>query len=383
MVVWHTVRSHTNYFLETRLKGLDGETRGLVAQTLERFVAERCDPAGRLARLKQGSPDYRLNRPLLSRLGVLGLTVPADDGGMGAGAADLSHALQVLAPGLVLEPVADHLVAASLLASGGIAERGALLGQAVSGDALRILVGPGQRGVHVTRSGSGFRISGTARVVPFAAQADEWLLAARGDDQRLNLLQVKPGQPGVRVAGFRLMDGRPAADLHFDGTQLGADAGLLAPTEAGRALAAAEDLWLLANVADAVGIMDHVLGLTREYLRTRTQFGVAIGTFQALQHRLADMQMVFLEARALLRSWALGLDAGSDDETLARLRRALPRVIPAAGRQIGQEAIQMHGGMGVTEELVISHCNARLQVTGSLLQAWLNVNAQTAATEAA
>jgi alkylation response protein AidB-like acyl-CoA dehydrogenase len=364
---------------------LDAETRTMVAQTLERFVAERYDPASRLARLKADPVDHRLNWPLLAELGVLGLPVPGDDGGMEAGVADLSDALQVLAPGLILEPVADALVATSLLAAAEGTGRAQALAEALSGQRICVTAGLpfAQEHLRIEAAEGAIRLYGTARVVPFAAQADAWLVAARDGEGQPYLLQVPAGQAGIRTSGFRLMDGRPGGDLHFEGARLDAGCVLLQPAQATAALAHAEDLRLAALASDAVGIMKYVLGLTREYLRTRIQFGVAIGTFQALQHRLADMQMAFLEAHALLRAWGLALDAGEDAETLARLRRALPRVVTRAGRQIGQEAIQMHGGMGVTEELAVSHCNARLQVTGSLLQPWIHATSGTAAWETA
>ena len=106
----------------------------------------------------------------------------------------------------------------------------------------------------------------------------------------------------------------------------------------------------------------------RDSLKTRVQFGAPIGTFQALQHRFADMHMDLLEARALMQAFAAALDR--DGGGAAPLADALARVLPGAGRRIAHEAIQMHGGMGVTEELIVSHYNARLQVLGGFLRAW-------------
>jgi alkylation response protein AidB-like acyl-CoA dehydrogenase len=365
--------------------GLDAETRTMVAQTLERFMADRYDPAKRLARLNSGEVDYRRNWPLLAELGVLGLPVAAEDGGMGAGAADLSGALQVLARGLILEPVADALVATALLASARDDNSAQSLELAVSGDRIWLMVGLpfAQERLRVETVDGETRLNGAVRAVPFAMQADEWLVAAQDGQGQTRLLSIPVKQAGVRISTFRLMDGRPACDLHFEAIKLDATCTWWQPGQASKALARAGDLRLMALVADAVGVMDHVLGMTRDYLRTRIQFGVAIGSFQALQHRLADMQMEFLEARALLQSWTQALDEGKDAAALARLRRALPRVATRAGRRIGQEAIQMHGGMGVTEELVISHCNARLQVTGSLLQPWIQAANENVDTETA
>lgn len=351
--------------------GLDAETRNMLGQTLERFLAEHYEPAHRLARLHGHAVDYRLNWPLLAELGVFALPFAAEHGGMDAAAIDVAHVLQVLASGLVLEPVAEQLVASALLASGPPDLAQEVVEAALEGRRISVVAGLSNRGLRVAQEGQQLRLEGTVNVVPFGAQADEWLVVAYTSANEARILRVPVKAPGVRVVNFRLMDGRPAADLHFDGVALDIGAECMPVDATQAALDRTGEAWLLARSADAVGVMDYTLRLTREYLRTRIQFGVAIGTFQALQHRLADMQMVFLEARALLRSWAAALDS-NDEIRKAPLRRALPRVISSAGRRIGQEAIQLHGGMGVTEELVISHCNARLQVTATLLQDWLN-----------
>lgn len=354
--------------------GLDSETRGLVAQTLERFVTERYDPAGRLARIKAPPVDYRAEWSLLAELGVTGLAFDADDGGMGAGVTDLSHALQVLATGLVLEPVAESAVlAASLLRLTHGGWRVPAVSGTIAGECLRVVVvaGPGVPVLRLEREGTSLRLDGTAPVVPYAAQADEWLVAARQDGGGPCIVRVAPSAPGVRVDAFRLMDARPAGDIHFEGAVIDPQQILMSGEEATKALAALADLTLAVRAADAVGIMGNLLAMTREYLRTRVQFGVAIGSFQALQHRLADMHMAYVEVRALLRSFTIAIDADAPANKLQPLRSALPRIVTQAGKRIGQEAIQLHGGMGATEELVVSHCNARLQVDATLLQPWL------------
>ncbi|MES2481266.1 MAG: acyl-CoA dehydrogenase family protein [Pseudomonadota bacterium] len=362
------------------MKGLDLETRTLVAQTLQRFVTEHYDPSARLHRLKTPPVDHRLHWPLLTELGVPGLAVSPDDGGLGGGAVDLAQALTTLAPGLVLEPVAEVLISTTLLAAG----QSPLLAATLAGETIPVPVGlrPGEVRPRLDLAAGSLRLSGRCSAVAFAAQADSWLVAAQGAQGAMHLLAVPATQNHVRVSPYRLMDGRPAADLVFDAGALEGAQVVLGPGRAESALARASDLWLMACAADAVGIMEQLLNTTRDYLRTRIQFGVAIGTFQALQHRLADMQMQFLEARALLRAWSRALDADDPPDQLNALRRALPRVLSQAGRGVGQEAIQMHGGMGVTEELVVSHCNARLRVIASLLQAQVQAT-QTTEPEAA
>lgn len=362
------------------MSGLDAETRAMVAHTLERFVAEHYEPARRLARLKGPSIDYRENWPLLAGLGLLGLPLPAELGGLDGGAADLAQALQVLAPGLVLEPVAEALVGAALLAAALPADS-PHIEELAAGEriAVAVNIAPPQW-LQARREGDAWRLRGMLQAVPFAAQADEWLLAARTDDG-VALLRMQRDGAGANIVPCRLMDGRPAADLRFEDTLVPAAA--LAVRDARATLARAGDLQLAARAADAVGIMERLLDIVRDYLRTRVQFGITLGTFQALQHRLADMHIACVEARTLLRSWCAALDAPADDGRLAELRRALPRVIGQAGRLVGQEAIQMHGGMGLTEELVVSHGNARLQATRTLLQPWIESGTHADVMEAA
>ena len=169
------------------------------------------------------------------------------------------------------------------------------------------------------------------------------------------------------------MDGRPAGDLRFNGVVLDDTQVWLRGDAAEAALTRAGDLALTVHGADALGCMERLLAITGNYLRTRVQFGVALGSFQALQHRYADMQMDMLEVRALVHAWAHGLDRGNDAVARASLASALARSVARAGPRIGHQAIQMHGGMGVTEELVVSHYNARLQVVAGFLQPWCTV----------
>ena len=354
---------------------MDAETRGLIGDTLDRLVGDVYQSAARLSRIKAGVIDYRLNWPLLAELGVLGLAYGEAQGGMGAGAADVAQALRVLARGLVLEPFAEAaVISAAVLGAGEPSQaREQAVVAASSGQRISIVVGLPRRadGPSLYRAGDTLRLQGSVQVVAYADQADEWLLAAREADSGETLvLRIARSHSGVAVRPFRLMDARPAADLCFDGVSLEPSQVWLRGTAADAALARAGDMALLAWGADALGAMEQLLRITGDYLRTRVQFGVALGTFQALQHRCADMQMDMLEVRALVQAYGRCLDDGAGAEAKATLQSALARVAARAGAHIGQEAIQMHGGMGVTEELVVSHYNARAQVLRGWLLAW-------------
>ena len=348
---------------------LDADTKRMIEDSLNRFVDEAYEPSLRLRRLHSPGLDHRLHWPTLAELGVLSLPVAESLGGIGGSTRDVADAIQVLARGLVLEPMIEAAVIAGavLQAGEGAAEA---VGRASTGEVLFILVG-GRKGdalqceAHANR----FVVSGTACVVPGAAQADRWLVAAFDAAGTRYVLQMSPKAAGVGVRAYRMMDGRQAADITFDAVALSSRELWLEGEGADAALARAAHQADSAYCADAAGVMRCLVSQTGDYLRTREQFGVAIGTFQALQHRLADMHMAALESNAMAREIARAIDAGGA-EHVEWLRYAAPAVAARCGRRVGHEAIQMHGGMGVTEELVISHYNSRLVVLEKLTARW-------------
>lgn len=348
---------------------LDADTKRMIEDSLNRFVDEAYEPSLRLARLHSPGLDYRTHWPTLAELGVLSLPVAESLGGIGASTRDVGDAVQVLARGLVLEPLIESGVIAAAVLQGGEGAADALA-QASTGEVLFILVG-GRNGdvLQCASRGDGFVVSGTARVVPGGAQADRWLVAVEDEAGHRRVLQLSPKAQGVDVCAYRMMDGRQAADLTFNAVPVPAEDLWLDGAAAETAVARAADQAVSAYCADAAGVMRCLVAQTGEYLRTREQFGVTIGTFQALQHRFADMHMAALEANAMAREIARAIDAG-DAARVQWLRYAAPAVAARCGRRVGHEAIQMHGGMGVTDELVISHYNSRLVVLEKLTARW-------------
>jgi alkylation response protein AidB-like acyl-CoA dehydrogenase len=348
---------------------LDADTKRMVEDSLNRFVDEAYEPSLRLKRLHSPDLDHRLHWPTLADLGVLSLPVPESMGGIGGSTRDVGDAIQVLARGLVLEPLIEGAVIAGAVLQAGEGAAQAV-GQASTGEVLNILLG-GRQGdaLQCTARGDAFVLSGTARVVPGAAQADRWLVAAHDEAGTPRVLQLSPQAEGVAVDRYRMMDGRQAADISFDAVTVPARQLWLEGAAAEAALARAAGLAVSAYCADAAGVMRCLVSQTGDYLRTREQFGVTIGSFQALQHRFADMHMAALEANAMAREIARAIDAG-DAARVQWLCYAAPAVAARCGRRIGHEAIQMHGGMGVTDELVISHYNSRLVVLEKLTARW-------------
>ena len=168
---------------------------------------------------------------------------------------------------------------------------------------------------------------------------------------------------------YRLLDGHPACDITFHDLLVPTSSVWLTGRAADVALERAALLAIAAYGVETAGILAQLVSMTGSYLTTRVQFGVALSNFQALQHRYADMHIEALECGALTRAFAAAIDR-SDEAHLSRLRLAVRISAAHASERVGQEAIQMHGGTGLTEELVVSHYNARLLVLAGLVAAW-------------
>jgi alkylation response protein AidB-like acyl-CoA dehydrogenase len=214
------------------------------------------------------------------------------------------------------------------------------------------------------RSGAMYRLDGHKGVVMHAGAADVLLVSARtsgeaADARGVSLFLVPRTAPGVTLDVYPTVDGQRAADVYLEGVELPAASRLGAEGDALAAVEAALDIGLAALCADAVGVMQALLDTTVDYVRERQQFGQPIGRFQALQHRIADM-LIHLEA-ARSMSYLAALRCTAED--VSERRRALSAakaVIGQAGRFVGQQAVQLHGGMGMTDELKVSHLFKRL-----------------------
>jgi alkylation response protein AidB-like acyl-CoA dehydrogenase len=351
---------------------LDSESKSIIEDTLSRFVEECYDPTARHTRLNNPPIDYRKYWPTLAELGVLGMPFEEAMGGLGGCAIDTADAIRVLAKGLIFEPFVEAaVIAGSVLAAGADAAKSeAAVAELIAGEKITVKVGgrpglmsgrPGYNGPFTAeKTPSGWRLSGKTRVVMYAAEADYWLVVAHQTESNGAIIfRVASDEVEAHIDQIRLMDGQSAADISFRQVDLTEDAVWLMDEAASAANERANLHAVSAYAADAVGCMAQLLKITGEYLKTRVQFGVPIGTFQALQHRFADMHMVYMEARAMSRSLATCLDGGALSEQRWRCFSALS-VVTAAGTKVGHESIQMHGGMGVTDELIVSHYNARL-----------------------
>jgi alkylation response protein AidB-like acyl-CoA dehydrogenase len=299
----------------------------------------------------------------LADLGLTGLAVPAEHGGLGFGAVEAMVVMEELGRGLVNAPFgAAALVAPALLARADAAVQAAWLPRIADGSAL-VVPAWQEHGVRyrldaaatiAAQTPSGWSLSGRKSLVPAGDEADAFIVSARVGPHAiapLGLFIVERARCAVR--GYPTHDGARAADV-----TLAASPAQLVTAEGAAALEFACDVGIAAACAEGVGLMDKLLAITVEYMNTRKQFGVAISSFQALRHRIADVKMQLELARSMsyFASLKLGDPAASRRRALAQAKVQLGQSM----RFVGQQCIQLHGGIGVTDEYIASHYFKRL-----------------------
>ncbi|WP_341889782.1 acyl-CoA dehydrogenase family protein [Variovorax sp. YR752] len=297
-------------------------------------------------------------------LGLLGAALPEAQGGLGLGLAAHLALLPTLGGALAAEPYLSTLViGAGLLQRHPGAMADALLARVVAGQAVLAFAHDEPHSRHardnvrtkLVREPDGWlKLDGRKAVVQAAPWASHFIVTARSD-KGLSLLVVPKDAPGVQLRAYRTRDGGRAADIAFDAVRLNADA--LLGTEGGALpqIEQALDEATLAVCAESIGILRRLMRDTLDYVRQRKQFGVPISSFQVLQHRLADMHMALEQADALTASVGEALAAGADAASRARAVSSAKVAVAKACRAVGQGAVQLHGGMGMTEELAVGH----------------------------
>ncbi|GGC89250.1 acyl-CoA dehydrogenase family protein [Chelatococcus reniformis] len=346
------------------------EEQVMLRDSVARYLGKAYDFDARQALLRSGAPWSKEAWRQFADLGVLALPLPEEVGGLGGSAADLVPVAETFGEHLTVEPWAFALTLAggALVAAGDNAAARRHLADLASGastgafayDEGRGLAAPAQIAMTAAPSGGGFVLDGEKRLVFGAAEAGFLVVAARaagraGDVEGLVLLLVDPHAPGVALTPFRTQDGRSAAHVRFDDVAVaGAD---VLMRDAHGVIAKLISDAILVLAAEAVGAMGALLRITGTYATTRKQFGVAIGTFQAVAHRLADMKIAHAKAYAsLMYSTALA-EAG---RLTARDVSVLKGQVGKLGRTIAEAAVQTHGGVGMTDELSVGHYMKRL-----------------------
>ncbi len=350
------------------------DEQNMLAEQVQRFMTARYGSEARRAIQKSPAGWSREVWTELVEMGVVSLLVPSEQGGLGGDPIDTMVVMNAFGQGMLLEPYWSSAVFATVLLSKlGGASAAKLLEGLGTGEHVAAVAHaePAARydrdRVQATakRTPNGYALTGAKCVVIGGGLADTLLFSARlqgGRGDGLSVFSVPRVSDGVRVREYRTIDGRAAADITLEDARvdgaalLGEEGGARGPLED------AHDVALAALCADAVGSMKALLDATGSYLQTRKQFGQPIGRFQALQHRMADMLIHFEQAKSMAYLAAMQCDA-KDLPTRRKALSAAKVVIGQSGRFIAQQAVQLHGGMGMADELDVSHYFRRITAT--------------------
>ncbi|MFZ5722911.1 MAG: acyl-CoA dehydrogenase family protein [Pseudomonadota bacterium] len=350
------------------------EEQNLLRDSVRKWVREHYEFERRRRRLREHGGHDPAHWAQMAGLGWLALPFAEEDGGLGGSLLDVTVVMEEFGKGLVLEPwLATVLLAGGILRrSASPAQRATLLPGIIDGTTQAALAfaepdsrhAPEAVTCSARRDGNGWQLSGRKIAVLNGDAAGFLVVVARTsgavrDRNGLSLFVVDAAATGVTRHGYPTIDGFRAADLRFDDVRLDGDALLGSEGGAWPVLEAVLDEAAVAVGAEAVGIMEALYKTTVEYTKTRKQFGVPIGSFQVLQHRMVDMFIHHEQAKSLLLMAAIRL-AGDDAVERRKAVSAFKAYIGKAGRLLGQQAVQLHGGMGMTDELAVGHYFKRL-----------------------
>ncbi|MDE2361690.1 MAG: acyl-CoA dehydrogenase family protein [Hyphomicrobiales bacterium] len=355
------------------------EEQRLLSDSLRRFVADRYDPDQRRRGVRDPRGFSQDVWSTFAELGWLGAPLPESVGGYGGGAIELMLTMEALGRGLVVEPfVANVVLGAGLLAHVGGKSAEDLCARMIAGETQLALAfaEPQARfdiedvATRAVREGDAWVIDGRKSMVLNARAADVLIVVCRTsgadrDQNGLSLFIVEARTAGVSVRPYHNHDGASSGDVHFARVRVGADALLGRLDEAAPALAEAIDRAAIAECAAAVGAMEWLVENTIAYLKTRVQFGKPLASFQVLQHRLVDMFVTLEEMRSLTIAAALALQGGAETERGKAVSAARVH-LGSAGRALAEDAIQMHGGIGMTDEFPVGHYYKRILAAGTL-----------------
>ena len=355
------------------------EIQTMLADSVGKFIDNEYDFD---TRQSYAESDLGYSADVWSTFAELGWTaVPfsEEDGGFGGGPVDVMVLMQSLAPGLIVEPYLANVILA-----GGVLRRVASTGQkerwlqAIIGGELQATLAfhePQARydlasvSTTATEDGDDWVLNGAKGLVPNGGTADLVIIPARTsgdtvDEDGITLFAVDANAAGISRSSYATVDGLRAAEISLDNVRTEANTVLGEPGQGFAALDATVDDATLAVCAEAVGIMQVLKDKTVEYAKNRKQFGVPIGSFQELQHRMVDMLMACEQAQSLLM-WAVMKRATEGDDS-KRAVSSIKYLIGTEGNKLGQDAVQIHGGMGVTWDLDVAHYFKRLTAIGTL-----------------
>ena len=315
-----------------------------------------------------------------AELGWTAIPFDEEDGGIGGGPVDLMIVMEQFGRGMIVEPYLANIVLAGgvLRQTATPEQKSEWLEPLIGGELQAALAFVEPQGGYdlaniltsATQQGDDWVIQGEKSVVFNGGNADLVIVPARSggkqsDADGISLFAVDSRSEGVSVRRYQTVDGHQAADISFDNVKVSGNAVLGDIGEGFGVLDAVIDDATLAVCAEAVGIMRILTEKTVEYSKNRVQFGVPIGSFQALQHRMVDMFTACEQTYSLLVWASMTASAGGDDAK--RAVSSIKYQVGTAGRKVGEEAVQLHGGMGVTWELDVAHYFKRLTAIGQIL----------------
>jgi len=351
----------------------------LLKDSVERLISDKYDLDARRALVSSEDGFGRENWQTFADLGWLAIPFSEADGGLGGSAVEIMVLMEAFGRGLVVEPfLSTILTGASLVqALGDKEQKAAILPRVIEGKKLLSFahVEPQARftlsdiTTSATANGSGYSISGQKAVVFGGDSAHQFIVSARvsgeqRDEKGISLFLVDADTKGLTRRNYQTIDGLRAAEVSLKDIRVGPQALLGKIGDAFTTIETVIDKATAAVCAEAVGAMDALHEQTLEYLKTREQFGVPLGKFQALQHRSVDMFIACQEARTMTYLATLSLDKPRNERI--RAVSGAKSYIGRAGRLVGQEAVQLHGGMGMTDELAIGHYFKRLTMIDTL-----------------
>ncbi len=355
------------------------EEQSLIQDQVDQFVQKEYDWETRQSLSNSELGFGEDNWKKFAELGWLGISVSEDSGGFGGSAIESMLIMEAFGKGLVVEPFLETVIMAGGLIDdhGSDQQKSSFLEPAIAGEMhLALAYAEPQSRFNLSdvvteakADGDNFIINGYKSVVMNGPSADQIIVSARTsgtqlDENGISLFIIDANASGLDKTNYKTVDGRRASDLTFENVSVSKE-NLIGNQDKGfKILDSAIDKAILAISAEAVGAMEVLYKTTVEYTKTREQFGTAIGKFQVLQHRMVDMFMEYEQCKSLLYMATMKHEEKAEDAKKAI--SGLKYQVGKAGKFIGQQAVQLHGGMGVTDELNVGHYFKRLTTVGTI-----------------
>ena len=355
------------------------EEQSLIQDQVDQFIQKEYDWETRQSLSNSDLGFGQENWQKFAELGWLGISVSEDSGGFGGSAIESMLIMEAFGKGLVVEPFLETMIMSGGIIDdhGTVEQKSVLLEPAIAGDMqLALAYAEPQSRFNLSdvvteakADGENFILNGYKSVVMNGPSANKIIVSARTsgsqlDENGITLFVIDSEASGLNKTNYKTVDGRRASDLTIENVSVSQD-DIVGELDLGyKSLDSAIDKAILAISAEAVGAMEVLYKATVEYTKTREQFGTAIGKFQVLQHRMVDMFMEYEQCKSLLYMATMKHEEGAVDSKKAI--SGLKYQVGKAGKFIGQQAVQLHGGMGVTDELNVGHYFKRLTTVGTI-----------------